>query len=262
MKKITSFLFILGLVFCLSGIGLSDTNIILLPTTTCTYTNDNLSNGSLSKDGDFNTGFGYSYAGASGTANPIVEFSFSTPIRITQLDFRIAVSGYEYGDDTGYITLEYYIQWYDGSWKEVLPGYTPSTPTDTHYYGSWHQYHDSMSRSKDSGHIALTGLNLVNCSKIKVYAYATSYNNKKSNANGSAYIYEIQAFGVIDIGLRAYDGSNIIKIACEPTGILTSPLRISKNGTIYAVTLVDPQDPRGSRLRIKTSSGIKALRKY
>lgn len=262
MKKIALSRFILGLFLCLSGPAMADTDIIQLGTTSRSYTNDNANNSSSSIDGNFDTYFGYSYGGGGGTANPIAEFTFSTPIRITQLDFRIAVNGYEYGDDSGYITLEYYIQWYDGSWKEVLSGYTPNTPTDTHYYGSWSQYHDGMSRSKDSGHITLTGLDLVNCSKIKVYAYANSYNNKRSNANGSARIYEVQAFGVIDIGLRAYDGSNVIKIACEPPGISTSPLRISKNGTTYAVTLVDPADSRASKIRVKTSSGIKALRKY
>ncbi len=35
-----------------------------------------------------------------------------------------------------------------------------------------------------------------------------------------------------------------------------------KKGDIYGIALVDPGDPDASKIRIKTSSGIKALRKY
>ncbi len=68
--------------------------------------------------------------------------------------------------------------------------------------------------------------------------------------------------GFIDIGLRVYDGTSAITIACEPQGTLTSPLRISKNGQTYGIALVDPSDPMASKIRIQTSSGIKALRKF
>ena len=64
-----------------------------------------------------------------------------------------------------------------------------------------------------------------------------------------------------DCGLRAYDGTKVITIACEPTGTLTSPLRIRKGSTTYGIVLVDTTDSNASKIRIKTSSGIKALRK-
>ena len=64
----------------------------------------------------------------------------------------------------------------------------------------------------------------------------------------------------IDIGLRVYDGTAIISIACEPAGTLTSPLRIRKNEVTYGIVLVDPSDPNASKLKIQTSSGVKALR--
>jgi len=64
-----------------------------------------------------------------------------------------------------------------------------------------------------------------------------------------------------DIGLRLYDGTEIMSIACEPEGILTSPLRIAKDGVIYGVVLVAPSDPKASKVMIETSSGIKAIRK-
>ncbi len=66
----------------------------------------------------------------------------------------------------------------------------------------------------------------------------------------------------IDCGLRISNGSNVLAFACEPSGALTSQLRIYKNGTTYGVVLVDPSDPNASGVRIPTSSGVKALRKY
>jgi hypothetical protein len=66
----------------------------------------------------------------------------------------------------------------------------------------------------------------------------------------------------IDIGLRVYDGTEIVTIACEPEGTLTSPLRIAKNGVLYGIVLVEPSDPAASKLKIQTSSGTKALRKF
>jgi len=66
----------------------------------------------------------------------------------------------------------------------------------------------------------------------------------------------------IDIGLRAYDGSQVIHIACEPAGTLTSPLRIRKGSTTYGIVLVDSSDAKASKIRIRMNSGVKALRKY
>ena len=65
----------------------------------------------------------------------------------------------------------------------------------------------------------------------------------------------------IDIGLRIFDGTSVVKIAAEPLGVLTSPLRIAKNGTIYGIALVAPESLRASKLRVNTNSGVRALRK-
>lgn len=65
----------------------------------------------------------------------------------------------------------------------------------------------------------------------------------------------------IDIGLRAFDGTEPVAIACEALGTLTSALRIAKDGDVYGIALVDPADPNASKVRIQTNSGIKALRK-
>jgi hypothetical protein len=67
-----------------------------------------------------------------------------------------------------------------------------------------------------------------------------------------------------DIGLRAYDGTQTIRIECElpnATGQVVSPLRITKNGTTYGITLVPIDSPRASKFRIQTPSGVKAWAK-
>lgn len=64
----------------------------------------------------------------------------------------------------------------------------------------------------------------------------------------------------IDIWLKIFDWSSIVKIAIEPWAA-TSKLRIAKWGTIYWIVLVDPADAMASKMRINTSAWIKALRK-
>ena len=66
----------------------------------------------------------------------------------------------------------------------------------------------------------------------------------------------------IDCGLRFYDNGTAIAVACEPDGTLTSPLRIRKGATTYGIILVPITDSNASHIRIQTSSGVKALRKY
>jgi uncharacterized repeat protein (TIGR03803 family) len=64
----------------------------------------------------------------------------------------------------------------------------------------------------------------------------------------------------LDIGLRVYDGMATNKIAAE-SGTPTSPFRINKNGTNYGILLVDTNSPNASKVRIQTSSGVKAWQK-
>ena len=64
---------------------------------------------------------------------------------------------------------------------------------------------------------------------------------------------------LVDCGLRMYDGTTTVTISCEDPPV--SSLQIRKNGVTYGVALVDPSDPNASRFRIKTPSGIKALRR-
>ena len=83
---------------------------------------------------------------------------------------------------------------------------------------------------------------------------------------GSAY----RAFAVarylgdavgLDIGLRAYDGASVVKLACEAPGSTNSPFRISKNGAMYGVLLTETNAVNASKFRLQTRSGTKALLK-
>ena len=249
MKRAVFFLFILGLFLCLGTAAMADTNMILLPDTAHTYSGGT---GSLSIDGDFNT-VQYQSAGGDYDSNAAVTsiHNFSIPRTITSIKFRMAAHAHVYGDREQQADIHYNVQYYDGSAWHVIAGseYNNSAGGNT-------------TIDHDSGIVQLS-VNLTNVTAIKAMANGHTHSNGNSRTNdSSASIYEIQAFGVIDIGLRAYDGTNVIKVACEPAGTLTSALRISKNGTTYAVTLVDPADASASKIRVKTNSGIKALRKY
>lgn len=64
----------------------------------------------------------------------------------------------------------------------------------------------------------------------------------------------------VDIGLRAFDGNSTIKVAFQ-NGTTTSAMRICKNGTNYGMVMVNTTDPNASRIRVQTSSGIKAWKR-
>lgn len=112
--------------------------------------------------------------------------------------------------------------------------------------------------------IDLPNLFLPSVSKTRLIVNVSAQHTQGHSLAASIYTYELSAWGpdYIDIGLRAYDGANIIKVACEPEGTLTSPLRIRKGSTTYGIVLVDSSDLNASKIRIKTNSGIKALARF
>jgi len=87
--------------------------------------------------------------------------------------------------------------------------------------------------------------------------------------NGGGVATEYQLLGstrtvtYFDAGLRVFDGTQNVLIACQPTYCDTvPPLRIHKGGVNYAIGLVDAEDPKASKLKVKTATGIKYWRKY
>jgi len=101
-----------------------------------------------------------------------------------------------------------------------------------------------------------TGRGFENAMGGRTYYGSSSYNTR---IEGFSYT---PAPTYVDCGLRIRTGTLTLAIACEPAGTLTSPLRIRKGGSTYGIVLVATTDANASPLRIQTSSGVKALRKY
>lgn len=254
--KITVFL--LFIFFSLTNAVMADSNCVKLSNTTHSYTklyNESYletSDGINSIDDDFNSQFGFSNGGgdppATRTVIIISEHIFSTVFDITQVKYKMYADARANGKYIRNYSILMFVEYFDGAWHDI---------PNSRYSAEGGEGEAGY----DTGIVIYNGA-LKNVTKIRTYTKAYSFvTGGEAGAASDARIYEIQAFGVVDIGLRAYDGTNIIKIACEPEGVLTSPLRIHKKGITYAIVLVEPNDTRASKFRIKTNSGIKALAK-
>lgn len=67
--------------------------------------------------------------------------------------------------------------------------------------------------------------------------------------------------GVPDSGVRAFDGTEIIRFAPDPPGKPTSSIRISVKGVSHGVALTEVDAAEASKFRIQTPAGVKALKK-
>ena len=238
------------------GTARADTNMVRLPDTL--HNNTHILNNSPKEgtpsyayDGDFSTGFGSDNTRSDGGFELYVisEHIFPKEVSLNKVSYRLLADCTANGKYTRthnfYMYVEYNV---DGTWRE-LPG-------SRHEGGG-----GEGDSGYDTGQVDYTSqINNVRGLRATVHSYSLATGGE-GRAHAHGWIYEFQAWGSIDIGLRVYDGTSVVKIACEPAGVLTSPLRIHKNGTTYAIVLVDPSDSRASKIRIKTNSGIKALAK-
>ncbi len=62
----------------------------------------------------------------------------------------------------------------------------------------------------------------------------------------------------LDCGLRVYNGTDILTVACAPQTYY--PLKIRTNTGTYSVVLVDPADPNATKMRIYNGTDTLALR--
>lgn len=234
------------------------TNIVRLSSTTHNFThtlNGSFNGGTPSNayDENFSTGFGSDNWRSDGGYELYVisENNFSRPVTLNNISYHLYAAATANGKYTRthnfYMYVEYKV---GGSWYE-LPG----------------SRHEGGGGEGDAGYDTgqvnyTTPINNVQALRATIHSYGLATGGE-GRARACGWIYEIQGWGqnYVDIGLRAYDKTGIIKIACEPAGVLTSPLRIYKNGITYAIALVDPNDALASKIRIKTSSGVKALAK-
>lgn len=257
MRYSIFWLFTLFVLIGLSDPAFADTNFIPLSDTTHVYSGGT---GPSSIDGNWNTAQEQGGSGEYNSSSDIVsEHTFAVPRIITEIRYRVSANAHVYGDDEQNASLHWSIQYYDGSWHDLS------------YDGTGEGYPDHLPYTKgcggncavsdDSGQ-RIIYVNLSNVTKIKAWCSSYSHSNGDSRtAESSAHIYEIQVFGVEDIGLRVYDGAKVIKIACEPARVLSSPLKIQAKGITYSIVLVDPQDRHASKIKIKTKSGVKSLAK-
>lgn len=190
--------------------------------------------GSYMGFGDIMPGRGNNY---SGEFEAVVTFASIVP-EITKVQYNI--SGRADGRVVDGIVKTYL--WYSGAWREI----------------------DSR-KSRYTGEVEINGP-WFNVEKVKVYVWAKIPSNC-NKAGGCAFyrhLNELRALGpqvYQDIGLRVFDGTDIVAIAAE-NGTATSPLRIAKGGVVYGIVLVNPGDANDSGIRIRLASGeTKALRK-
>jgi hypothetical protein len=166
--------------------------------------------------------------------------TFSQPTRINKAE--IYHEGLVDAGAGSYASLFWYVDlYYGGAWNNVISGTATGVRTDSNSTG-WD-----------------------NVTTIRVRANGHAVLEMGPGARSSHGTFELRAWGpppYIDCGLRIRTETQTLAIACQPAGILTSPLRIRKGATTYGIVLVATTDGNASPIRIKTSSGIKALRKY
>lgn len=65
-------------------------------------------------------------------------------------------------------------------------------------------------------------------------------------------------------GLRTFYGGVVVDLCLvaesDAPGSMGGVLKLDKNGTLYAVYLVDPSDPNASSVRIETTTGVQSVR--
>lgn len=250
-KKIS---LILLLLFGLTAHCNADSNIVKLANTTHNNThilNASFNGGTPSSayDENFSTAYGSDNWRSDGGYELylVSENNFSRPVTLNRISYHLYAAAVANGKYTRthnfYMYIEYKV---GGIWYE-LPG-------SRHEGGG-----GEGGAAYDTGEVNYdASITNVQALRATVHSYGLATGGE-GRARACGWIYELQGWGNVDIGLRAYDGSSVIKVACEPAGVLTSPLRIRKDGTTYAIILVEPADNRASRIKIKTNTGIKAL---
>lgn len=159
----------------------------------------------------------------------------NTAATITHLEYISSASSN--GNDENYASCNYYV--YQGAWNSVGGGLgSGSRP------GPWN-----------------------NVEAVRAVCSARgSCPFQQGNCYANARLYELKAFGpepYEDVGLRVYNGIDIISIAVYPLGTLSSDLRIrASDGNTYSVVLVPVGDGMAFKVGIQTDSGVMALRKF
>ena len=108
----------------------------------------------------------------------------------------------------------------------------------------------------------LSELGIIGATALRVRVVCSNDGGGNPTSHGTSSIYEIDATGQVygDVGIRVYDGSEVVKIGTdqlEPT----HKLRVRKGGTTYGIPLLEIADTNASTVRIHDGSAVKALPK-
>jgi len=211
--------------------------------------------GAYGIDENFSTYHGdeYSLSGGSwsGSASKTIisEHTFSRPLTVNSIKYRIYAQGYSGGPDGGR-NVQYlmYVQY------KVSGGEYQDLPNSRFSYNG----DPGGTITKDTGEVTFS-TPVANVTAIKVYIYVYSHTTE-GGISGHAYIYEIEAFGqpYDDIGIRFYKGAAVYKIGVEPL-LSTHKLRIRKGSTTYGIPLLATTDALASPIRIYDGSAVKSL---
>jgi hypothetical protein len=80
-----------------------------------------------------------------------------------------------------------------------------------------------------------------------------------ASAANYVYLWAHIITGLYDCDLRFYDGTKVVRAGCEEPNSPQGKLRFAKNGAIYGVPLLEPDDYRASKMRIQTPQGVRAV---
>lgn len=228
-------------------------NLVILTTTTHSYTGVGSGAGANSIDESWSTYQGTSASGMYNcSASLISEHTFSKNRLLSSISFRVVEGGGCYGSDGSNVNGSYAIQYWGGSSWINFSGAT----------GGWSR-DEFNGVGIDSGQTTLSGLSITT-TKVRAYCNAGGWaEGDGNNANVYIYLYEIQANGEAyeDIGIRYSKGGVTYKIAGEEL-LSTHKLRIRRGGVTYGIPLVATTDSTASHVRMYDGSAIKSLAKY
>lgn len=258
MKKIL--ILLVGILVFYINAHAGTTNLVTLPSTTHSYTltywggnyTQNESNvPGYSIDENFSTYYGgrrgHNVSGAA-SVTCISQHNFSAPRTVTSIKYRGYVRGYTSGQAGGNWSCLFYVQYlpYGGSWTDIYR-YSNGGGGDSE-------------GGIDTGEVTYS-TPLSNVVGIKIYAYGWGQANE-GNGQGSAFIYEIEAFGTAyeDIGLRFSNNGTTYKIGGEDA-TSSHKLRFYDGSKTWGIPLLATNDSDASPLRIYDGASVKALPK-
>ena len=205
--------------------------------------------GAYSADDNFTTKQGLDYGigdGAHGENYEYIvtsEHTFPVARTVNSIVYKMYVRAAQGGAGGSDCTL--YIQYkVGGSWN-TLPGSLHTDSGGQDYVSTY-----------DTGTVTYS-TPIANVQAVRAYCLIHSWTTEGS-VSGTAYIYELQAFGqpYDDIGLKYYKGG-VKKIGVESLSA-SHKLRVRKGSTTYGIPLLTTADIMASGIRIY-SGGVKSL---